>query len=239
VTVPSRILRAGLAALLWASSPVSAHRTDEYLQAVLIGIEPTSVLVDLALTPGSGMSIPLLRLMDPDGDDVVSEDEGRRYAQSIGRDIVLRLDGKPLDPGPAEFFFAGPASVRKGTGTSRLVWKVNVPPMPPGEHRLEWRNRHLPGLSVYLANALQPESPRLAVLRQDRSTNQSELEVRFRLEPEPGSTSATGDPGGSAQPSAADGGRPAGFRPAWFLVAVCFAAAAIPSAILLRRGRRR
>ncbi len=238
MTVSRRWLRAGLAALLCAASPALAHRTDEYLQAVLIGVEPTSILVDLALTPGSGVAGPLLRLMDPDGDEVVSETEGRRYAESIRRDIGLRLDGKTMDPGEAEWFFAAPASMKDGTGTSRLVWKVAVPPLPPGEHRLEWHNRHLPGLSVYLANALQPESPRIAVLQQVRSTNQSELEVRFRVEPASGSDSI---PASTPAVSVAPVPETFGPKPTWIVVAASTLVAfgLVPAWILLaRRGRR-
>jgi hypothetical protein len=179
---PSRLgsVGAGLFLLLLPTR-ASAHRMDEYLQAALVGIGPDSVSLDLALTPGSGVAEGVVRLLDADGDGQLSEAECREYAVGVARDLEVELEGRRLlSPDPV-FEFAELESMREGTGTSRIVWTFKPTPMKPGVHRLVFRNRHLSGASVYLANALKPESPEVTILEQSRSTNQSELTVRFEL----------------------------------------------------------
>jgi hypothetical protein len=52
----------------------------------------------------------------------------------------------------------------------------------PGAHRLLFRNAHLAGHSAYLANALVPESDRVAVTAQRRDRDQSELTIEYRID---------------------------------------------------------
>jgi len=168
---------------LWLAAcfSVSAHRMDEYLQALLVGIGPDSVTLDLALTPGSGMAGPVVRLIDADGDLRISGAEGAAYARSLTGDLDLELDGRRVPLPQPEARFADVEGMRDGTGTSRMIWNVVGPAFKPGEHRLTLRNRHLAGASVYLANSLQPESPLVSIQGQSRNTNQSELTVRFEV----------------------------------------------------------
>lgn len=162
---------------------------DEYLQALLVGIGPDSITLDLALTPGSGMAGPVVRLIDADGDLRISGAEGAAYARALTGDLDLELDGRRVPLPTPEARFADVEGMRDGTGTSRMIWNVVGAAFKPGEHRLTLRNRHLAGASVYLANALQPESPLVVVQGQSRNTNQSELTVRFEM-------LGTHDPGG-------------------------------------------
>ena len=178
---PGRLGSAAAVLFLLLSPRASAHRMDEYLQAALVGIGPDAVSLDLALTPGSGVAEGIVRLMDADGDGKLSEGEGREYAVGMARDLVVELDGRRLLSPEPVFQFAELESMREGTATSRIVWTFNFSPMKPGEHRLALRNRHLSGASVYLANALKPDSSEVAILGQARSTNQSELTVRFEV----------------------------------------------------------
>ena len=178
---PGRLGSAAAGLFLLLSPRTSAHRMDEYLQAALVGIGPDAVSLDLALTPGSGVAEGIVRLMDADGDGKLSEGEGREYAVGMARDLVVELDGRRLLSPEPVFQFAELESMREGTATSRLVWTFNFSPMKPGEHRLALRIRHLSGASVYLANALKPDSSEVAILGQARSTNQSELTVRFEV----------------------------------------------------------
>jgi hypothetical protein len=182
---------------LAACFSVSAHRMDEYLQALLVGIGPDSVTLDLALTPGSGMAGPVVRLIDSDGDLRISGAEGAAYARSLTGDLDLELDGRHVPLPQPEARFADVEGMRDGTGTSRMIWNVVGPAFKPGEHRLTLRNRHLAGASVYLANALQPESPLVSIQGQLRNTNQSELTVRFEVS----------GPHGTAQLPATSGAR--------------------------------
>ena len=179
---------------LWLAAcfSVSAHRMDEYLQALLVGIGPDSVTLDLALTPGSGMAGPVARLIDADGDLRISGAEGAAYARSLTGDLDLELDGRRVPLPAPEARFADVEGMRDGTGTSRMIWNVAGPAFKPGEHRLTLHNRHLAGASVYLANALQPESPLVSVQGQARNTNQSELTVLFEVRSPAGPADDTG-----------------------------------------------
>ena len=53
--------------------------------------------------------------------------------------------------------------------------------MAAGSHRLLFRNAHLAGHSAYLANALVPESARVAVTAQRRDRDQSELTIEYMV----------------------------------------------------------
>jgi len=165
---------------------------DEYLQALLVGIGPDSVTLDLALTPGSGMAGPVARLIDADGDLRISGAEGAAYARSLTGDLDLELDGRRVPLPQPEARFADVEGMRDGTGTSRMIWNVAGTAFKPGEHRLTLHNRHLAGASVYLANALQPESPLISIQGQSRNTNQSELTVLFEVRSPAGPADDTG-----------------------------------------------
>jgi len=87
--------------------------------------------------------------------------------------------------------FPDAAAVRRGEGTVRLAIEAAAPDTSPGSHRLVFRNAHLAGHSAYLANALVPESDRVAVTAQRRDRDQSELIIEYTM------------PGGSAAASLA------------------------------------
>jgi hypothetical protein len=59
---------------------------------------------------------------------------------------------------------------------------ATLPALPAGVHQLSFRNRHDSQRSVYLANALVPESDRVAVTAQRRDGSQSELVIEYRLD---------------------------------------------------------
>ncbi len=54
-----------------------------------------------------------------------------------------------------------------------------------GPHQLLFRNSHHPDRSVYLANALVPESDQIAVTAQRRDSDQSELIIDYVIRAAP------------------------------------------------------
>jgi len=84
---------------------------------------------------------------------------------------------------------ADPSAFRRGDGTIRLHIEATLPEVAAGSHRLRFRNAHLAGQSAYLANALVPESARVAVTAQRRDRDQSELTIEYTVDG--GSTAAT------------------------------------------------
>ena len=173
-----------LAAATVAGTGVSAHRLDECLQAARIGIQPDRAAIELDLTPGAAAAGAMIASIDRDGDGLFSAAEQRAYAGAVLADIVLEVDGEALQIGGATSAFADVAALRQGEGAVRLRTSVDLPRLAAGEHQLLFRNRHAAEGSVYLANALVPDSDRVAVTGQRRDSAQRELTIDYVLSPD-------------------------------------------------------
>jgi hypothetical protein len=164
-----------------ASTGVSTHRRDEYLQAARIGVEPEGVRIDLDLTPGIDVADVIIALIDDDQDASLSRDEQRAYASEIVGALEINLDGAPLNLSLTSSTFPELSAFRRGEGTIRLQLSATHPSLPAGAHQLLFRNRHLGGQSVYLANALMPDNVRVSVTEQRRDPDQTELTIGYAI----------------------------------------------------------
>jgi len=176
-------------ATLLAGTDASAHRTDDYLQAARIGLEPDRVQITLDLTPGAAVAESFLATLDRDRDGSLSADEQREYAEQVVRALQVAIDDQRLQPRVLSSSGADPSAFRRGDGTIRLHIEATLPEVAAGSHRLRFRNAHLAGQSAYLANALVAESARVAVTAQRRDRDQSELTIEYTVDG--GSTAAT------------------------------------------------
>ena len=170
-----------LTTTLIASTDASAHRTEDYLQAARIGIEPDSVLITLDLTPGIDVAKSFITALDHDGDGSLSNEEQREYAGQVVSALKVETDEWPLRPRVVSWSFPELSAFRRGEGTIRLTVQAALPGVSGGAHRLLFRNAHLAGHSAYLANALVPESARVAVTAQHRDGEQSELTIEYTV----------------------------------------------------------
>ncbi|MFI5007369.1 MAG: hypothetical protein ACHQKZ_08010 [Solirubrobacterales bacterium] len=161
---------------------VSAHRSEDYLQAARIGLEPHRVLITLDLTPGIAVAESVIAALDRDGDGAQSADEQRGYAGHVLSALTVEIDGQLLQPRVVSWSFPELSAFRRGEGTIRLEIQATLPGMSAGSHRLFFRNAHMAGHSAYLANALVPESARLAVTAQRRDGDQSELTIEYSVD---------------------------------------------------------
>jgi hypothetical protein len=166
---------------LVAGTDVSAHRSEDYLQAARIGLEPDRVLITLDLTPGIAVAESFMSGLDHDRDGSLSAEEQREYVGQVGSALELEIDGRPLRPRVLYGSFPEPSAVRRGEGTIRLAVQAALPKVSAGSHRLLFRNAYLAGHSAYLANALVPESPRVRVTAQRRDSDQSELTIEYTV----------------------------------------------------------
>jgi hypothetical protein len=164
---------------------VSAHRRDEYLQAARVAIDPDGVQLELDLTPGIALAETILADIDRNRDGSLSAEEQRAYGSLVLGALELDVDGTPLHLQAGDSNFPEPEAVRRGEGTIRLHSAVTLPPLSTGLHQLSFRNRHHPDRSVYLANALLPESDRVAVTGQRRDNDQTELTIDYVLRAAP------------------------------------------------------
>ncbi len=168
-------------ATLAASPDVSAHRTEDYLQAARIGVEPDSVWITLDLTPGIAVAESFRAMLDHDRDGSLSTEEQRGYVEQVLSGLAVEIDGRRLEPRVRSSRFPEPSALRRGEGTIRLNIQATLPEVPDGAHELLFRNAHLAGHSAYLANALVPESARVAVTAQRRDRDQTELTIEYTL----------------------------------------------------------
>jgi hypothetical protein len=160
---------------------VSGHRQDEYLQAARIALDPAGVQIELDLTPGIALADAIVAEIDRDRDGSLSHEEQRAYATLVLTGLKLEVDGHPLRAQLGASSFPDRGAMRRGEGTIRLFLAATFPRLSAGYHQLFFRNGHQPGRSVYLANALVPESDAVAVRGQRRDDVQSELTIDYIL----------------------------------------------------------
>jgi hypothetical protein len=171
-----------LLALLAVPAVLHAHRLDEYLQATLVAIEPGHVRLQVNLQPGVAIAEQILRFIDLDRDGAISSAEADAYVGLLRRDLTLRIDGKNVPIRRAHAAFPVPDELRTGTGVIRLEFSARFKVLPNGMHRLDFANRHLAGDSVYLFNAVLPDSKSIRIGRQQRNQNQSIGQIDFTVQ---------------------------------------------------------
>jgi len=172
-----------LLALLAVPSAVFAHRDDQYLQATLVAIEPSSVRLQINLTPGVAVAEQVITLIDRDRDGVISTNEAAAYAESLKRDLMLRIDGRKLELKLTASEYVAPEELRTGSGIIQIEFSATPGPLATGAHRLTLENRHLTRMSVYLINAVRPKFGSIQITSQKRNDNQSAGEIQFTFHP--------------------------------------------------------
>jgi hypothetical protein len=165
-------------ALVLASTSVSAHRRDEYLQAARLAVEPDRVELQLDLTPGIDVAEAIIGDLDRDRDGVLSAHEQHAYVARVFDGLELRIDGRPVHADPMATF-PDLDAFRRGEGTIRLRSSAIVRRVSAGAHSLMFRNRHRPDVSVYLANALVPDGDGIAITAQRRDPAQRDLTIDY------------------------------------------------------------
>lgn len=168
-----------LAAVVTTGSGASAHRLDECLQAARIAIEPRAITLELDLTPGIEVAGTILSDIDRDGDGVLSPTEQEGYVTRVFEEVEVAIDGQPSKINPLPALFPDTAAIRRGEGTIQLRSTIALAGQSVGTHQVFFRNAYRRDISVYLANALVPESSQIAVRSQRRETNQRELTIDY------------------------------------------------------------
>lgn len=177
-------LAVALAVVIGSAIDLSAHRRDEYLQAARLAIQPGRVELQLDLTPGIAVAETIIAEIDRDRDGLLSSDEQQAYVGRVLSGIALDVDGQAVHAQPVESTFPTLDALRRGEGTIALRVSAVLPALDAGEHHLSYRNGYRGELAVYLANALVPESPRVAITDQRRDRDQRDLTIDYVLRPE-------------------------------------------------------
>ncbi len=165
--------------LLLLAANAMAHRLDEYLQAARVAVFTNHIALSLDLTPGVAVVDQLLAVIDQDRDGTVSVAEGDAYAQQVLKDLRIGLDGKVLALRFGDASFPALREIKSGLGVIRLKATALIGPFAGGQHVLTLTNTHLPGISVYLVNALVPKDPAIKITRQIRDEHQRSYRLEF------------------------------------------------------------
>jgi hypothetical protein len=175
-----------------AGRSTSAHRLDEYLQAARLSIDPGQVQITLDLTPGTAVAERVLAEIDLDRNTSISPSETQTYAARLLSAVTLELDGEPLHVKLVSCDLPAIDVWLKGEGTMRIHAVAPAPYGSDGIHELQYRNGHRQDISVYLANALVPASPRVTVNAQRRDTDQRRLIIDYTVRPDAATRISTG-----------------------------------------------
>ena len=176
---------AAIGLFLIAAGGVSAHRRDEYLQAARLAIEPAAVRLEMDLTPGIAMAEAIIAGIDRDRDGSLSPAEQHAYGMLVVSAVDVEFDGHAVRAELSGVGFPELDAVRRGEGTIRVRSTAVLTPASAGLHQLLFRNRHHPEQSVYLANALVPETSQVSITAQRRDREQTELAIDYLLRGDP------------------------------------------------------
>jgi len=160
-----------------------AHRLDEYLQAIRVSVATNRVELTIDLTPGVAILPQLLPVIDRDRDGKVSQEEVDAYSRQVLGDLKVRLDGAGLVLKLENTLFPTLPEVREGHGIIRIKASAAIDTLATGAHSLHLTNSHLPGISVYLVNALKPKDQSIRITRQKRDNVQREYQLEFEVDP--------------------------------------------------------
>ena len=156
--------------------PSAAHRLDEYLQAMLVIIEPSGIRLQINLTPGVEIAGQVLARIDRDHDGVISTDDAAAYAELLKRDLSVRLDGHNVGLKLTGHEFPNPSELRSGLQIIQVEFTA-ICDFSAGRHKLIVENSHVPTASIYLFNAAKSKSGSVQVARQSRNTDKSVGEI--------------------------------------------------------------
>jgi hypothetical protein len=172
-----RLVWTTLAILTVASRPADSHQLDEYLQAARIAVAAHRVVLEMSLTPGVAVAPRIFALIDRDGDGLASSAEIDSYARRILSDVVVSVDGQPVQMTITRAECPSWEEIRAGSGTIRLESVAQARAMSAGRHQIRLMNTHEPGLSAYLVNALVPSDPAITIVAQRRDVLQHGIEL--------------------------------------------------------------
>lgn len=158
--------------------PASAHRLDEYLQALRVDVRADGIVVELDLTPGANLAADVLATLDANVDGAIDMAEADAYVASVLRSLELSIDDHRVGLDLVSRTIPSIDEVREGNGVINLVARVEVE-QPLGRHRLRVSNGHRPDVGVYLANALRPDSRAITIASQLRDPRQQTLTIDY------------------------------------------------------------
>ena len=174
-------ITAGLVALfvaLGGAVPASAHRLDEYLQALRVDVQADGIVVELDLTAGANLAADVVAALDANADGAIDSPEADAYIAGVMRSLEVSVDDRRLALDLVSQTMPSIGDVRVGSGVISIVARADVE-QSRGRHRLRMSNGYRSDVSVYLANALRPDSRLITVAAQARDPRQQSLTIDY------------------------------------------------------------
>jgi hypothetical protein len=169
---------AAVSSILVGAEPASAHRLDEYLQALRVDVRRDAIVLELDLTPGATLAPEILAAVDPDGDGVMESADRDAYVHEVAQRLQLTIDGRPSALVSMTRDFPSSDAFRTGTGVVRLSFIAGFH-QTTGSHQIVVNNGYRSEVSVYLANALQPDPGAVTISSQRRDARQQSLTIDY------------------------------------------------------------
>ena len=172
---------AGLVAFLIAlggAAPLSAHRLDEYLQALRVDVRTDGIVVELDLTPGANLAADVVAALDTNADGAIEPSEADAYVAGVIQSLEVSVDDRPVALGLVSQNMPSVDDVAAGSGVINLMVRADVD-QARGRHRLRLSNGYRSDVGVYLANALRPDSRAITIASQARDPRQQTLTIDY------------------------------------------------------------
>ena len=182
--MPSRVTTLAFALLLAiaSASTVSAHRRDELLQAARIDVAADRIELELSLTPGIAVADAVIGAIDRDRDGTLSSEEQRSYAEQVLAATEIRIDDRIVKMQSLTAMYPLPGELRHGDRSIELRSALTLPALSSGRHQIVFTNGYRGDISVYLANALKPDSEQLQIASQHRDPAQRTLTIDVTID---------------------------------------------------------
>ena len=166
-------------ALVGRAPSACAHRLDEYLQAMRVGIDIDRVNLEIDLTPGVSIARRVTGWIDTNADGQLSQAEAMSYGQQVLSALALSVDQHAVPLSLVDVQGPSVDDMVRGLGTIRLRASAATSSGRNGRHQLTVINSHHPEASVYLANALVPADASIHIASQERDREQHELTIDY------------------------------------------------------------
>ena len=178
-----------LLALLTPPQAALAHPLDQYLQATYITVAPAQIVIELDLSPGVLVAPEVLAQLDTDGDQQISDAEGRAYAETMVRGAALQVDGQAAGLTITKIETPTYLALQAGYGTMRIFAAAPLAPGLTGTHTIAYANKNAPTGVTYQVNTFVEQGATLTLGKQNRDEAQQSITVDYTLG---GATTATG-----------------------------------------------
>jgi hypothetical protein len=163
---------------LGGAAPASAHRLDEYLQALRVDVRADGVVLELDLTPGANLAGDVVAELDRNGDRAIDPSEADAYVAGVMRSLEVTVDDRPVALVLVRRSMPSIDDVRAGTGLLSMVARADVEQLR-GHHRLHVSNGYRADVTAYLANVLRPDSHTITIASQARDPRQQTLTADY------------------------------------------------------------